>query len=428
MIKRLRLKFICVSLALVTVLLAVILGMICRFTWKEMENQSLAIMQAYKFDGMGPTWDEPMPVIPDMDTDGREPGPSKPNNRGEGLVQPEKYPCFALILTDANKLEVSESRYYDLSDDGLLWDIFNAARETGKTSGILFSYSLRYYRADSGQATKYVFMDISTEISAMQSLFISCGAIGLCAFVVFFLLIWALSGWMVRPVEEAWNRQRQFVADASHELKTPLTVILTNAELLESEEYDPEAKSRFVRSIHTMSVQMRGLVESLLDMARVDSGNLRGQMVPVDFSRLVEEAALPFEALYFEAERTLESSIKPGLSVLGSAEHLRQVVEILLDNGRKYSLQGTTVNLRLEAQGRGRVLLRVSSRGEKLTAQQCRDIFKRFYRVDEARKMNHSYGLGLSIAQSIVFEHKGRIWCESKDDVNTFYVNLPAHH
>ena len=303
-----------------------------------------------------------------------------------------------------------------------------AAQHDGKRADVLLEYALAFYRADNGPMTLYAFMDVSSEISTMRALLLSCVAIGIAAFVLFFVLMLALSKWMVWPVEEAWSRQRQFIADASHELKTPLTVILTNAELLQSQEYDAASKDRFVRSIHTMSVQMRGLVESLLELARVDNGVTRKQMCTVDMSRLVEEAMLPFEAMYFEAERTLESDLEPGLSVYGSASHLRQVVEILLDNGRKYSRPGTTVRLQLSRQGYGRLQLRLTSQGERLTSQQCKDIFKRFYRVDEARAMNHSYGLGLSIAQSIILEHKGRIWCESAEDVNTFYVNLPIHH
>lgn len=404
MIKRLRLKFICISMALVTVLLAVILILICRFTWTRMETQSIAALQSAAMDN---------------------PGHGGPGTHDPGMVQPDTLPCFVLGIDPWGQLEVSGSNYYDLSDTELLQQIYTAAQENGQRTDILYTYSLRFYKLEGGPIARYAFLDISEEISTMQGLILSCIGIGIVAFVLFFAIMWALSRWMVRPVEEAWMRQRQFVADASHELKTPLTVIMTNAELLQSEEYDPAAKQRFAGSIHTMSVQMRGLVEGLLDLARIDSGMARKQLGRIDLSALVEQATLPFEALYFEADRMLESSIATGISVPGSENHLRQVVEILLDNGCKYSHPGTTVTLTLQKGGHNRALLAVASQGEPLTAQQCKDIFKRFYRVDEARKMNHSYGLGLSIAHSIVEDHKGRIWCESKNGTNTFYVNLP---
>lgn len=403
MIKRLRLKFICVSMSLVTVLLVVILVLICRFTWVRLETQSIAILQAAAMEA---------------------PGPGGPGNRGPGMVQPSSRPYFILSVNPRGELEASGSNYYDLTDTELLRQIYAAAQENGQHTDVLFSHSLRFYRLESGPGERYAFLDISEEISTVQGLILSCLPVGAAAFMVFFAIMWALSKWMVRPVEEALTNQRQFIADASHELKTPLTVIMTNAELLQSEDFDPDARQRFISSIHTMSVQMRGLVESLLDLARIDNGANRKQMGSVNLSDLVEQTVLPFDAVYFEADRILESRIDAGIFVHGSQQHLRQVVEILLDNGCKYSHPGTKVGLTLQ-KCHGRVQLSVTSQGAPMTSQQCKDIFKRFYRVDEARKMNHSYGLGLPIAQSIIEDHKGRIWCESKDGTNTFYVNLP---
>ena len=120
----------------------------------------------------------------------------------------------------------------------------------------------------------------------------------------------------------------------------------------------------------------------------------------------------------------LESTIEPGISVLGSEAQLVQVAEILLDNARKYSTPGGVVHLTLRTQGR-QAVLSVASPGVALTAQQCRDIFRRFYRVDEARSRDGSYGLGLSIAEGIVSDHRGRIWAEGKEGTNTFFVALP---
>ena len=420
MIKRLRLKLICVSMSLVTVLLAVILVLICRFTWVRMETQSIAILQSAAKEGPGHDGHGD----PDLPTDPALPGAPGPIDRGPGMVQPSSRPVFLLFINPQGQLEAVGNNYYDLSDTQLLQQIFDAAQKNGKCTDVLYDYSLRFYKLEGGPVLRYAFLDISEEISTVRGLILSCICLGIAAFGLLFAMMWALSKWMVRPVEEAWVNQRQFVADASHELKTPLTVIMTNAELLQSEEYDAAAKQRYAGSIHTMSVQMRGLVESLLDLARIDSGIAHKQMGRIDLSALVEQATLPFEAVYFEAGRSLESSIATGIFLPGSESHLRQVVEILLDNGCKYSSPGTPVVLKLQKQS-SRALLTVASQGAPMTAQQCKDIFKRFYRVDEARKMNHSYGLGLSIAQAIVEDHKGKIWCESKDGTNTFYVNLP---
>ena len=140
----------------------------------------------------------------------------------------------------------------------------------------------------------------------------------------------------------------------------------------------------------------------------------------------LETAVLPFEPLYFEQGLMLQTQIEPRLAVTGNEAQLRQVAEILLDNARKYSTPGGVVRLTRRSQGRQAVLA-LESPGQPLTPDQCRDIFRRFYRVDEARSRDGSYGLGLSIAQRVVEEHGGKIWAESAGGVNTFFVQLPEN-
>lgn len=315
--------------------------------------------------------------------------------------------------------------YYDLDDRDALLALLEETADVDAKSGLLYEHQLRFLRLEGGPGVCYAFVDISGELDTLARLNITCAIILVAGLVGFFGISVLLARWAVRPVEQAWEQQRQFVADASHELKTPLTVILTNAELLRSEEYDEQSKSRFADSILTMSRQMRGLVEELLDQARVDSGVAQAEKTRLDYSKLVSDAVLPFEPVYFEAGRELQSFVEPGIAVTGSVTHLRRVVEILLDNGCKYSSPGGVVELRLIRQGRGSCLLSVSSPGAAMTEQQCKDIFKRFYRADQARSMNRSYGLGLSIAQAIVQQHRGKIWAQSKDGDNTFFVSLP---
>ena len=403
MIKRLRLQFLGISMALITVMLLVIMGLICRFSWVNLENTALNTLRAAS------------------DLVQQE----KPDDKKPGIIQNPWVSYFLLWINPDGELEAVGSRQYDLTDKALLEQLLNAALERDRAGGIFLKHSLAYCPVEYGPDVCYAFMDVSSQLESFRVLVLICSGIGLGADLLFFAIMWMLSKWMVRPVQEAWDRQRQFVADASHELKTPLTVILTNAELLQSEEFDPSAKQRFTASIHAMAVQMRGLVEYLLDLARVDHGALKIQKEKMDLSALTEEAVLPFEAVYFEAGKILESRIEPNIHLTGNSQHLRQLMEILLDNGCKYSAAGTSVLLKLQRQQGHRVQLSVSSFGPTLTEKQCDDIFKRFYRLDAARKMNHSYGLGLAIAQSIVEAHRGRIWCESKNGKNTFYVNLP---
>ena len=239
------------------------------------------------------------------------------------------------------------------------------------------------------------------------------------------LISWLLARWAVKPVETAWQQQRQFVADASHELKTPLTVIMTNAELLNSPDFDETRRSQFAAHILTMSRQMRQLIEEMLDLARTDSGQSTLIFSQVDLSRLISDAVLPFEPVFFEAGLTLAVDIQPGLTVRGSQQHLRQTVDILLDNARKYAAPSGEISVTLTRCG-GRCRLAVSNPGPGISKADLQNIFKRFYRADEAHPQLGSYGLALSIARNIILRHRGRIWAESKNGRNTFFVELPV--
>lgn len=395
MIQRLRRKLTAITTVLLTAVLLVILIFVYQGTRRGLQQESLEMLRSAHKEL----------------TDNR--------NLPGSPIRTTKSPCFILAcMPDGTFVAVGNSMY-DLSDREYLGDLFSDV--TGK-QGVLKEHQLRYLQLDGMPGEWYVFMDISGEISTLSRLNVTCLIIFLLGLLVFFGISVLVSYWAVRPVEQAWKQQRQFVGDASHELKTPLTVIMTNAELLGDPDYDEASKARFAENILTMSRQMRGLVEELLDQARIDNSGM--QLQSLDLSRLVEDAVLPFEPMYFEANRLLESYIQPGLSVTASADHLRQVVEILLDNGCKYSNPGTTVTLHLSRQGKT-AMLSVSSIGNPLSDQQCQDIFKRFYRVDSARTMNRSYGLGLAIAQGIVERHRGKIWAEHNDGANIFFVTLP---
>ncbi|MFR5781021.1 MAG: sensor histidine kinase [Oscillospiraceae bacterium] len=206
-------------------------------------------------------------------------------------------------------------------------------------------------------------------------------------------------------MELAWERQRQFVADASHELKTPLTVILSNAQLLGEAEGDPALRSRLRENILSMSARMRSLVESLLDLARVDSG-LAGQTLSrVDLSRVVSEAILPFEPLFYERGQALSSEIEPGIAVKGSAERLSQAVGVLLDNAQKYASPGGSVSVTLSRQG-GRHRLHSGGKQRRALSLPSGATSSSAFTRGRARAQAGA-GLGLSIARGIVEAHRG---------------------
>ena len=387
MIRSLRRKFIAMTMAVFTALLCVIFGLVIHFTGQNLQAESVRFLRSAAADPL-------------------QPGPP-------GQV---RQPCFIIRATPWGQ-SIQSTGGFDLSDEQMLSDIVALAASAPEPLGVLDQYDLRYFRSQSPTELTLVFMDISAERAAMRNLRLTCAGIGLLALGLFWAVSFLLARWAVRPVERAWEEQRQFVSDASHELKTPLTVILTSAELMQT---DPDPQHP--RSILAMSRRMRELVESLLELARVDNGAVRAAFGELDLSALVADELLPFEPLYFECGLTLESQLEEGLHISGSDRHLRQVLTILLDNALRYSPENAAVRVELTRQGSS-ALLTVANPGE-LTREQCRSIFRRFYRADPARTAGGS-GLGLAIAQGIVADHGGKIWSDSREGTVTLNVSLP---
>ena len=387
MIRSLRRKFIAMTMAVFTALLCVIFGLVIHFTGQNLQTESVRFLRSAAADPL-------------------QPGPP-------GQV---RQPCFIIRATPWGQ-SIQSTGGFDLSDEQMLSDIVALAASAPEPLGVLDQYELRYFRSQSPTELTLVFMDISAERAAMRNLRLTCVGIGLLALGLFWAVSFLLARWAVRPVERAWEEQRQFVSDASHELKTPLTVILTSAELMQT---DPDPQHP--RSILAMSRRMRELVESLLELARVDNGAVRAAFEELDLSALVADELLPFEPLFFEGGLTLESQVEEGLRTSGSERHLRQVLTILLDNALRYSPENAAVRVALTRQGNS-ALLTVTNPGF-LTKEQCRSIFRRFYRADPARTAGGS-GLGLAIAQGIALDHGGKLWADSREGDVTLSLTLP---
>lgn len=401
MLKRLRIKFVCIMMAIVTGMLCVIFGLVIHFTAQAMENQSIQMMQA---------------IVPNSAI--------RPGIPGEN-VDEIRLPFFSIFMSRSGEMFITGGGFFDLSDEENLSEIIQKALDSDAQTGVLKEYNLRFWKSVSHAGQRILFVDISSELATMKHLVQNCVVIGVCSFLIFLTISLLLARWAIKPVEQAWEQQKQFVADASHELKTPLTVIMTNAELLQNRDYNESARQPFESSILVMSYHMRGLVEGLLELARVDNGAVKTNYEEVDFSQLVAEGVLPFEPLYFEKELELSTAIEKGIHLKGSVSHLKQVLDILLDNAMKYSAPRGRVQIKLKKQA-SHCTLSVASPGEPISQEDLKNIFKRFYRIDKARSRDGSYGLGLSIAQSIISEHRGKIWAESAGGINSFLVQLPV--
>lgn len=421
MIKRLRRQFVCVIMVIVMLLMATVLGVAIYFTARNLEDQSVRTMRLFLSDHQMQDTDlrpDAPAVRPDLPGDARR--PEKPAQGAADI----RLPCFAVCIGPQGELLDVSGRYFDpVNREAYIQILAEAALETDADTGVLSEHGLRFLKEGTPERLTIVFSDITAERSALRSLYLNCTLLFIAAWILFFIIAISLSHWVIHPVAQAWELQKQFVADASHELKTPLSVILANAELLQSED-SPEERKQFAQSILTTSYQMRTLVESLLEMARVDSGAVRLQFEELDFSQLVSDAVLSFQLLYEEKQIGLTSRIQEGLRLSGSEQHLFQVLDVLLDNALKYTHPQTTVTVRLIRTG-GSCLLSVTNQSEPLSREDLQNIFKRFYRIDRARCRNGSYGLGLPIAETIVAAHKGKIWAQSEASGNTFFVQLP---
>lgn len=399
MIKRLRLQFICVIMAIVILMLAAILGIVIYSTSFNMEMQSISMMQTiaaspFQLGSLG---------IPSQEV---------------------RLPFFSVQISSQGKLVSASGGYFDLSDRDFLQTIVNIVLSAEDEIGELGDYDLRYLKAATSVGYQIVFSDTTAEKTTLVGLVKSSLMIFVLAILAFLGIAVLLSHWVIQPVADAWEQQRQFVADASHELKTPLSVILANTELMYQEEIPRDDQLKFLEGILTMTSQMRNLVESMLELARVDSGTLKMKFEPVNFSQLVADTILPFQVLFDEKDLNLTASLQDNICVRGSDQHLYQVLEVLLDNALKYSSQPGTVTVTLQTNGKY-AHLRVASPGNPLSKEDLDNLFKRFYRADKARAINGSYGLGLAIAASVVDVHNGKIWAESKSECNIFHVQLP---
>lgn len=229
-----------------------------------------------------------------------------------------------------------------------------------------------------------------------------------------------LTGWIIKPVNESFEQQKRFIADASHELKTPLSVIIASSEALE----DDPSESRWLRNIRLEAERMNDLVIDLLKLAA--SEHQSTEMKEGDLSKAVELAVLTFEGKAFESGVTLDYDIEPGIVMRMNENSIRQLVEILLDNAVKHSSAGGTVRVHLGKQS-GRIVVSMENSGEAIPAGEEEKIFQRFYRADESRSRSEGrFGLGLAIAKNIVESHGGQISAASARGKTVFRAVFKA--
>jgi len=320
-------------------------------------------------------------------------------------------------LNDGGQVDVSEETAAEA---------VKQAQSSGASQGVLRELRLRFLveRRPDGEL-RIAFADLGWETASLRNLSLLSLLVWALAMVGLFFVSLVLSSVALRPAERAWQQQRQFVADASHELKTPLTVILANTGLVLSHPEDTvAAQSKWLEYTHDEAEQMKGLVDDLLFLAKSDAARQPAARAETAISEVALGCLLPFESVAFESGVALEHRITLGLSLRGDEGQLRRLVMILLDNAVKYAGPGGTVTLTLERH-QERLRLAVHNTGEPIPPEHLPHLFERFYRADAARnRSGGGYGLGLAIARSIVEGHHGRLTVTSTAAAGTTFTAL----
>ncbi len=274
---------------------------------------------------------------------------------------------------------------------------------------------------------RVTFLDISSQQSILTNLIYTFLAVALIMLILIYLISRFFANKSIKPVKDAFEKQKQFIADASHELKTPLAVISTNVDVLLSNSSDTiENQSKWLEYIKSASVRMAKLTNDLLYLTQVDRSERKMIFTAFDMSETVQNAILTMEAIIYEHDLSLHYDIEPHLSTYGNNEEIKEVVLILLDNALKYTNPKGSVDISLRRRHND-IVLGISNTGEGIPEDQLGRIFDRFYRVDKSRsRALGGYGLGLSIAKATIEQHKGRIYAKSIiNEKTTFYVELP---
>lgn len=342
--------------------------------------------------------------------------------------------AFGVIIDEQNQY-VFDSSFGVLSRE---W-IEQAIKQTnGREKGqivleerqFLFSRIPAYVKVDSGSQNvaiehfnQIAFLDITASSESLWELLIAFASVGVLTLLAMLGISTLFAKRAVAPIEQSYQKQKQFVQDASHELKTPLASIRANLEALQANKQETiQSQEKWLDHISHETKRMGKLVTELLELARADQAEQMVKLEPICLSNLLERTLLSVEAVLYEKEISLQQKIETDVLVEGNSDKAEQVLRILLDNACKYTDIGGAIEVCLYCQRKYAVLM-ISNTGEGIAPEHIDKIFDRFYRVDDSRKHTGSYGLGLPIAKSLVEQMRGTLSvCSVPQEKTTFTI------
>ncbi|WP_303869725.1 cell wall metabolism sensor histidine kinase WalK [Acetobacterium wieringae] len=393
MIRKLKRRFVATIMVILSLVFALILGSINYFNYQSSERQSISLLSVL------------------ADNDGVIP-PATPGTPGASNPLPpdifEREKTYSVKVNAATNLfTINGSNDTSLVSQEVL-DLANQMLKKNKSSGALNGY--RYLIVDKPYGQLLVFVDQRISNAMADRLLTNSLIIGSITLLVLFFVSLFLANLMVKPVADSFEKQKRFISDASHELKTPLSVISVNADVLAGD----IGTNRHLGYIQSETDRMNTLVNDLLTLARLDADKTFGVTSTFDLSQAIKSIALSFESIAFEAHKNYALKIEDGITYQGDANQIKQVAAILIDNAIKHANEDGQIELTLKRIG-DKIHLDVFNTGAGIPEDQRDKIFERFYRYDESRsKATGGYGLGLAIAQAIVNEHQGKIKVNSE--------------
>lgn len=411
MFRKLQIEFVALVMGVVTIILLSVFACIGAMAYQQTADRLEADMAA---------------AIDAAADDGRTPRGFAPFELGRHPEDRSPMPVAVYVL-EGETLS-SASRTGALLDEDVLGDAGAAAEAAPIGEVTPFSSGTVLLKRDVRGVSYVAFADDSAG-GSVRGLIPIFAIVGAGALIVFFVVSILFARWVLRPVRRAWDQQRMFISNASHELKTPLAIIKANTEiLLDEPETDAQTRAKWLSSTQGSVYEMEGLVDDMLALASIDEALDRrsgsdGDAI-ADASRIVEGIALQFESRAFEGGFSLEADVEDGIAVRGSADAVAQLVRILLDNACKYVDADGVVRVQLARRADG-AWFSVSNTGEPIPPAKLDHIFERFYRGDEAHGSGSGHGLGLAIAKGLSDQMKAGLTVTSTPDATTFSFSLP---
>ncbi|MCD7982216.1 MAG: HAMP domain-containing histidine kinase [Clostridiales bacterium] len=347
--------------------------------------------------------------FPDMENYYRE--NSSSNSRLDSLELPYESRYFTVQLTEDGEIIRSDMGNIAAVDSEAAAEFALSVLDNQNTGGFIGDYRYMVVNSDNSEIT-ILFLDCGGKLSTWKTLVLTCSVVSAAGLAAVFLLLLFLSGRIVKPFAENHEKQRRFITDAGHELKTPLAIISADMEILEAD----FGENEWISDVQAQTKRLTELTNNLITLSRLDEETTEQPGTEVSLSDLAEEAFRSFQGPAKTQEKTLTGEIEPGITVHGDEKALRQLISVLLDNAMKYSDPGGRITITLEKQ-KNQIRLRVYNTTEYISREHLKHLFDRFYRTDQSRNSETGgYGLGLSIAAAAVSSHKGKISASTEDE------------